>query len=890
MPTPYGSGSKFPHGVHAGRALELENLSTAPAITTNKVYFLNGVLYADGVSCEGGGGGGSSLDAAYNGGSTISVDIGSVTLAGVNQDTAVLAITGDGDSAGALLKFTHTTDTRNDVLGTGSTWKVTGQGKATFDTVYSATLVAAASSNVNLTIDAAGSGTIAIGATSTGVVTITPALTATASITVTGAGGSNVLTVTAGDVVVSDGSLLLTDDDNASSLRITNNSATTVGASANTGLVEFASTSLTTGTLLHLELTEGTLNGGHYLKCWDVTAGAAVFSVGENGDVSITGTADATALAIASGDFVMLDGKVAITNQDNEDTLAIVNNGLTSASAIDLSGSGTFTGSTTSSFIHVSPSGLTSGTVAYIVAGALTTGKMLHMSATAATDGILLDIVGGGANMSSTGRVAKLSMGAGTVGQALEIVTTGAYTGAGVVTVTADSATTAGASAGQGIVAVSADAITTGTLLDVTSTSIVLTTGRLVDLSHISGNITGTLDKTADLINMSSERTVTTGTVADDFDMVSLVRTSIINGGGTFSATGSVLRIENAVTNTSGTVTDTAKGLEIVMDSLGTGDALEITHGAIAGISIDIVATAMTTGKAIDISDANALTSGIVLHIASSATAIATTGRLIYSNHSGATGSTAILNEFASAANDETTIFKVTASDLLAGGVAVDISAVAMTTGTALDLSDLNALTSGKGINLIANSSDTGSFILLNIKNDHASATGASLITATQDSTGDSIFIDHNGVTGKAIFIDHEGTTQTGGIIDISPAALTTGTVIDIGDADALTTGKILNLVSNSADVSARSLVYVKNDHASAVGAIPLTLAQDGAVSTNYFKMATFVSSSGTVTLWCGNGTTGNGNLSGTAGDILFNGGSNKPEYCTGTTNWTALV
>ena len=56
-------------------------------------------------------------------------------------------------------------------------------------------------------------------------------------------------------------------------------------------------------------------------------------------------------------------------------------------------------------------------------------------------------------------------------------------------------------------------------------------------------------------------------------------------------------------------------------------------------------------------------------------------------------------------------------------------------------------------------------------------------------------------------------------------------------------------------------------------------------VSTNYRKIQIW----GTVTLWVSNGTTPNGNLSGTAGDVCFGGDSGKTYYCTGTTNWTAM-
>lgn len=156
-----------------------------------------------------------------------------------------------------------------------------------------------------------------------------------------------------------------------------------------------------------------------------------------------------------------------------------------------------------------------------------------------------------------------------------------------------------------------------------------------------------------------------------------------------------------------------------------------------------------------------------------------------------------------------------------------DIVSAVTTTGKVVDLSDADGLTTGKIIDATSNSSDTGTRSLVYAKNDHASATGATVAELVQDSTGNTLTIDHNGATGKAIFIDHEGTTQTAGIIDISPAVLTTGTVIDIGDADALTTGKILNLVSNSADTGTRVLVQITNDNTAATGATCLTLQND---------------------------------------------------------------
>src|SRR3990167_5965443 len=100
MPTPNGSGTKFPHGVHVGPALELDAATSAPAITTNKVYFVNGVLYADGVSLEasGGPGGGASLDEVYQNGRTVTVNLGALIF---NDATSAAANTFEFNKSGA---------------------------------------------------------------------------------------------------------------------------------------------------------------------------------------------------------------------------------------------------------------------------------------------------------------------------------------------------------------------------------------------------------------------------------------------------------------------------------------------------------------------------------------------------------------------------------------------------------------------------------------------------------------------------------------------------------------------------------------------------------------------------------------------------------------------
>lgn len=53
--------------------------------------------------------------------------------------------------------------------------------------------------------------------------------------------------------------------------------------------------------------------------------------------------------------------------------------------------------------------------------------------------------------------------------------------------------------------------------------------------------------------------------------------------------------------------------------------------------------------------------------------------------------------------------------------------------------------------------------------------------------------------------------------------------------------------------------------------------------------MIAFQNSVGTRYMWMSDGTTPNGALSGTAGDICINCDSGKTYYCTGTTSWTAM-
>lgn len=167
----------------------------------------------------------------------------------------------------------------------------------------------------------------------------------------------------------------------------------------------------------------------------------------------------------------------------------------------------------------------------------------------------------------------------------------------------------------------------------------------------------------------------------------------------------------------------------------------------IGGINLNAATT--TTGIALALDDADSLTTGQVIAVASAATAITGAGRLIFSNHTGVSGTSAILNEFKSAANDETVICQITATAALALGVAFKVSGAAITTGTAVQVSNLDALTTGTGMSLISNSSDTGTRVLCQITNDNTAAVGCTALSIQNDATaGSHIALTGTGVNG----------------------------------------------------------------------------------------------------------------------------------------------
>lgn len=72
-----------------------------------------------------------------------------------------------------------------------------------------------------------------------------------------------------------------------------------------------------------------------------------------------------------------------------------------------------------------------------------------------------------------------------------------------------------------------------------------------------------------------------------------------------------------------------------------------------------------------------------------------------------------------------------------------------------------------------------------------------------------------------------DGSVATTSLLTFPNCQQTTGNVISVSAADSLTTGSILNLVSNSSSSSTRSLISVINDNTSATGTDCISIRQD---------------------------------------------------------------
>jgi hypothetical protein len=114
-----------------------------------------------------------------------------------------------------------------------------------------------------------------------------------------------------------------------------------------------------------------------------------------------------------------------------------------------------------------------------------------------------------------------------------------------------------------------------------------------------------------------------------------------------------------------------------------------------------------------------------------------------------------------------------------------------------------SSLTTGNGLNIYSNSSDASGRYLAKLFNDHASAVGT-----------------------VCLYIRNDAPLTSGSCLAIESHAAGNNYAAKISN-DYMVNGALLLLKSNSADVNARSLFEIHNDHASAVGTSGIKITMD---------------------------------------------------------------
>ena len=595
------------------------------------------------------------------------------------------------------------------------------------------------------------------------------------------------------------------------------------------------------------------------------------------------GTAGSNSITLTAGDIVASDGSLTITDADDAASFSVTNNTATTASVIALAGSGTFTGSTTTSFMTLTPSGMTTGTAFYLPVAALTTGKAIHVVGNAVTSGILVNITSSAAGTQLTG-----------AGRLFKVDHTGSATGSGVVAEFA----TAGADETVLLKLTASAALALGTILQVSGSS--MTTGSAITASDLDALTTGkgvhvasaatAITTTGRLIY--SNHTGTTGTSAtlNEFATAATDETVLFALTANDMATGKMLSFGTNIALTTGQLISAAHTTSVIADG---GSMLRLsstginTGGATNGTMLDVQTTAQVAGTQV-LFKAGAVTTGVVLSLIS--TTGMTSGSLLR-----ATTSTA-----GAIATNGAISFRATGAFTSTSNVGfVDILASATTAGTVLRVASSAAgQTATELLRVVASGYTTG--YTGNVANFiGCSTTGAANVVAittvnTTDGTG--LLVTANSLTtGNAAKFTSSGTvTSSGsGVVNITASGLTTGVgllVTDGGSSNTLTSGSILKVYSNSNDTTSRGLLYIHNDNTAAIGVAPITVVNDAVTGTGskFKRVATLAG----ISLWVSiDGTTPNGALTGDAvGDMCFNASTGKPLICTGTNVWAAVA
>jgi len=307
-------GATVPTDTDAGYSVGCQFVDTSSGVGTTLYVNEGSTTSADFNAVTAGAGGGSTTwDSLYDNDKTLTIDSTTLTFALTHATNDGFTLTGTG-SAGDVVKIQNA-GTGADISGTSDLWSFSKAG------ALIAASIADSTTNGTLAVDGNGSGGVDICSVSTGGITLGDdvGLAANKVLTLTGVAATDIIVITDGDILVSDGAVNITDSDEAVGLSVTNDAITTAN------LVELDSASLTTGSAI--EVTVDALTNGFVLRGVTTAAGLGTggFVSFDDGSERFSVKADG-ATEIASG--VNSTAALTVTGiQTNQDMVTFDNTG-----------------------------------------------------------------------------------------------------------------------------------------------------------------------------------------------------------------------------------------------------------------------------------------------------------------------------------------------------------------------------------------------------------------------------------------------------------------------------------------------------------------------------------------------------------------------------------
>lgn len=409
-----------------------------------------------------------------------------------------------------------------------------------------------------------------------------------------------------------------------------------------------------------------------------------------------------------------------------------------------------------------------------------------------------------GDNMADAGELIDLQLGPSSIGHGIKITDSGAYTGTGLILITANGLTTGKViniphttsviASGGSLINLSSTSIdtatTSGSLLNLSSTASTAGTQFLQTYSGLTTGIGQSIVSNAltsgKLLSLASSSTgQTSGTFLD------IAQTGVTTG-----YTGNLLNISSSST------TGAAKFLNILADASTVGTGIELSMDA------------LTTGKGINITSTSAgQTSASLLNIAQTGVTTGFTGSLVNISSSSTTGAgSKFLNIVADASTVGTGINLSMAAMTSGVGISITGSGASMSTGKLIDL-QLGANTTGNGLAIVSSGAYSGAGIISITADSATNGTGV-YISMTGRTGGQALAIiggtgmangtylanlDLGAATAGAGFIAQTSGAYTGtGLGIISAPNATSGEMLLISSSGLTSSGHAISIVSGS--------------------------------------------------------------------------------------------